>query len=659
MINYIGKQDKIEEIDIAPVILKKGVTQLCLYSLGSMRDERLSRMWNNKKVRFLRPQQDIDHASHKDDDDDDEEEDDDSNVGFFNLFALHQNRDFGRGSKNCVKETMIPEWMDLVVWGHEHECVIELSESLLGTFRITQPGSSVATSLVPGEAARKKVGILDIMGKQFRMNSVPLTQVRPFVTAELSLQEHREGLDPEDPHVDEHVTAVLQEEVKVMVCSAQDKRQEILVQARNYGNDAGDDDSPLMHKLEKPGEPLVRIRVEHTGFSTLSNQRFGAHFVGQVANPEDILLFHRRKDPSKAAATRKAKVTSGPIAPEVLEKTDMDDLINGLLEGPDTQLKLFNEKLLAEAMENFVEKKIATSLDDMADGMLNKRQKSLFMRKMDADEEDQKQQEQENPNDSMANQSMESEKGARSKSQSNARRQENTSMDDSFIEAEAGDHDGPSDDESVDDVTNRAKSSNRQTKKRGRDSDETEKTTAPKHASKPSKAKPSKTKNGAWVDSQLSFVGDTKRKAARRKALDDLSDVEEIDLNAPSKTKSTRRNTRGKRVNYSIDNEDDDAVNSDEDPEVVSIVDDEDDDELLDDDSDGPGRGGKKRKAVPAASRSKAQKPPAKKTAPRKKSRATAREKFDDSDDDVSKGDFNNSMDLDEDWGTAKTRSQF
>jgi double-strand break repair protein MRE11 len=52
--------------------------------------------------------------------------------------------------------------------GHEHECLIEFFESVVGTFRITQPGSSVATSLVSGEAARKKIGILDINGRNFR-----------------------------------------------------------------------------------------------------------------------------------------------------------------------------------------------------------------------------------------------------------------------------------------------------------------------------------------------------------------------------------------------------------------------------------------------------------------------------------------------------------
>lgn len=55
---------------------------------------------------------------------------------------------------------MIPEWMDLVIWGHEHECSIHPIEAAYGTndLRIIQPGSSVATSLVEGEAVPKMVG---------------------------------------------------------------------------------------------------------------------------------------------------------------------------------------------------------------------------------------------------------------------------------------------------------------------------------------------------------------------------------------------------------------------------------------------------------------------------------------------------------------------
>ena len=58
---------------------------------------------------------------------------------------------------------MIPEFMDLVLWGHEHKCEIDPVESEEGYY-ITKPGSTVATSLVEGEACKKHCGILDIKG---------------------------------------------------------------------------------------------------------------------------------------------------------------------------------------------------------------------------------------------------------------------------------------------------------------------------------------------------------------------------------------------------------------------------------------------------------------------------------------------------------------
>lgn len=179
LINYFGRQDQVDNVQISPILLQKGATKVALYGMGSMRDERLNRMWQGKKVRFLRPDS---NAVNGGDDGECENEN-----GWFNIFTLHQNRDLGRGAKNCVHESMIPEWMDLVVWGHEHECLITPSESLVGTFRITQPGSSVATSLTMGEAKRKQIGILDVRGSQFRLKPVPLGSVRSFAIGEVCL----------------------------------------------------------------------------------------------------------------------------------------------------------------------------------------------------------------------------------------------------------------------------------------------------------------------------------------------------------------------------------------------------------------------------------------------------------------------------------------
>ena len=77
----------------------------------------------------------------------------------------------------------------MVFWGHEHECRIEPEDSL-DQFRITQPGSSVATSLSPGEAVPKHIGMLRVRGSEdFYIEKFPLLTTRPFVFDTLSLDE--------------------------------------------------------------------------------------------------------------------------------------------------------------------------------------------------------------------------------------------------------------------------------------------------------------------------------------------------------------------------------------------------------------------------------------------------------------------------------------
>ena len=42
---------------------------------------------------------------------------------WLNLFVLHQNRvQHGAMSKNSLQEGKLPRFLDLIIWGHEHEC---------------------------------------------------------------------------------------------------------------------------------------------------------------------------------------------------------------------------------------------------------------------------------------------------------------------------------------------------------------------------------------------------------------------------------------------------------------------------------------------------------------------------------------------------------
>lgn len=98
--------------------------------------------------------------------------------------VLHQNR----RAHNAV-EKLMPQFMDLVFCGHEQECRIDPEDESTGEFRITQPGSTVVTSLSPGEAVPKNACLITIEEKKIFIQKLPLKTVRPFVFANLSLEE--------------------------------------------------------------------------------------------------------------------------------------------------------------------------------------------------------------------------------------------------------------------------------------------------------------------------------------------------------------------------------------------------------------------------------------------------------------------------------------
>lgn len=59
---------------------------------------------------------------------------------YFNVMVLHQNR-VDRGPKNYIPEDVLPNYLDLVIWGHEHDC-IPREEITTSGIHIIQPGES-------------------------------------------------------------------------------------------------------------------------------------------------------------------------------------------------------------------------------------------------------------------------------------------------------------------------------------------------------------------------------------------------------------------------------------------------------------------------------------------------------------------------------------
>ena len=174
--------------------------------------------------------------------------------------------------RDFLPEKFLPQWLDMVVWGHEHECIAEPQESVEGQYFVLQPGSSVATSLSGGESVEKKVVIMEIMGDQYRTVPIPLRTVRPFVISDVKLSDDLDPLDANPQQIEDYLT---------------EKINEIITSIKR---------DPKYANADRPELPLVRLRVEYTGFPRITNiNKFGQRFIGKVANPEELLLFSKQK----------------------------------------------------------------------------------------------------------------------------------------------------------------------------------------------------------------------------------------------------------------------------------------------------------------------------------------------------------------------------
>jgi double-strand break repair protein MRE11 len=189
-----------------------------------------------------------------------------------------------------LPENFLPEFMDLVVWGHEHECLVEPRLNPEMGFNVIQPGSSIATSLMPGEAVAKHVCILSITGMSFTSEAIRLKSVRPFHMKEIVLAEQPEVKEKELWRLADNRTKITQVLIKIV--------EEMIEQAKREWlelQEERDEDEDIEVPL-----PLIRLRVEFSApdngaFHTDNPQRFSNNFVGKVANTNDVVQFYRKK----------------------------------------------------------------------------------------------------------------------------------------------------------------------------------------------------------------------------------------------------------------------------------------------------------------------------------------------------------------------------
>ena len=360
LINYFGKHalsgSNTGAIELKPVLLRKGETKLALYGLGWIRDQRLHQMMASKgNVKWIRPGSSDEKTPL---------------ANWFNLMLIHQNR-VSHAPKNSISERHLPSWMDLVVWGHEHECLIE--PQLFDGVSVSQPGSSVTTSLVEAESGTKKICILELKpGKEkkdpphWRLLPVPLQTTRPYAFKNVSLAEQEDLMNEEEDGGGQDQEAI---------------ENFLMITVNGMIKEAMQNAASGVKKLAQLNQlPLIRLRVDLTGgFQSVNVQKFGQKFVGKVANPSDMLLFHKSKKKKGGNKDEEDEFNEGMMK-ENINVEDEDEDLDDARAGPRQDQKRI-ERLIKERMDKGLQildiPNLMNSLDDMVNRDDNKAVKTL------------------------------------------------------------------------------------------------------------------------------------------------------------------------------------------------------------------------------------------------------------------------------------------
>jgi double-strand break repair protein MRE11 len=369
LLNYYGRTPESDNIHVKPVLLQKGRTKIALYGLSNVRDERLYRTFRDGKVKFFQPG---------------------TQTGdWFNIMSVHQNH-HAYTETSHLPENFLPDFLDLVIWGHEHECDIQPHINPEMNFKVMQPGSSVATSLVAGEAVPKQVAILTITGREFKAEPIRLKTVRPFVYKDLVLSEHKEAMQM--ARKDNHRTQLTRFLVRVV--------DELIEQAIAEWREAQEDEQ-IENDDEEPPQvplPLIRLRVETSipdstaSFDVENPQRFSNRFVGKVANTNDVVQF-RRKKKTALGSIRKA---AGDIEEQEimshlqgLDTVKVEKLVREFLAAQ--SLTILPQNYFGDAVSQFVDKDDKHAMESFVSESLTSQIKHLLtmdVRDVDEDEDE-------------------------------------------------------------------------------------------------------------------------------------------------------------------------------------------------------------------------------------------------------------------------------
>lgn len=345
LINHFGRINDATNIVVTPILIEKEGIRVALYGMASVRDERLYRTFRDNKVKFLRPKEEPEL--------------------WYNILVVHQNHS-QHGSTNFLPEQFLPNFINLVIWGHEHECLIDPVPNLNKGFKVMQPGSTVATSLSESETEPKHVAIVTIApNKLMSYKKIKLKTVRPIAVKTVVISRDAGHIKVSDREARGKLTNWLMGEVESLIEESIDRWK------ADHKEDARQLPVPL---------PLIRLRADYSGGYEVENTtRFSNRFVGRVANSNNILHLLKKRSRESNRILPKISSESGYLDPAEHRgngSEQVGELVHRHLSVE--KLRILFEGAMSVALSNFVDKDEKTALKQGVDSLVEAQMEKLL-----------------------------------------------------------------------------------------------------------------------------------------------------------------------------------------------------------------------------------------------------------------------------------------
>ena len=229
---------------------------------------------------------------------------------------------------------MLPSFFNLIIWGHEHESIPDIQQNSESSSYLYQPGSSIPTSLIEAETKQKHAGLFtfkdnefcfepvflnssqrDLLFQQIELSSLPSSSFPlsfppsfpnalppssllfpppptkappPLVSINKNDQielKPPSSLLPPPSYLRPHSSLSLDSNVPPIKSPIREEERQDWVESyleRCIDGILEEYNKREVRNLKKL--PLVRLKVEYSGFDIIRIQRLETKFKGKVAN---------------------------------------------------------------------------------------------------------------------------------------------------------------------------------------------------------------------------------------------------------------------------------------------------------------------------------------------------------------------------------------